>query len=77
MFDERIESSTKGLVQVVELGRPDAYIRVTIPPGIWYAFSCISSEKGLLVNCADIPHQSSESETMPLEQSSIPYKWQK
>ena len=77
MFDERIESSTKGLVQVVELGRPDAYIRVTIPPGIWYAFSCISSEKGLLVNCADIPHQSSESETMPLVQSSIPYKWQK
>jgi dTDP-4-dehydrorhamnose 3,5-epimerase len=77
MFDDRIESSTKGLVQVVELGRPDAYIRVTIPPGIWYAFSCISSEKGLLVNCADIPHQSSESETMPLVQSSIPYKWQK
>ena len=77
MFDERIESNTKGLVQVVELGRPDAYIRVTIPPGIWYAFSCISSEKGLLVNCADIPHQSSESETMPLEQSYIPYKWHK
>ena len=75
MFDDRIKSNTKGLVQVVELGRPDAYIRITIPPGIWYAFSCISLEKGLLVNCADIPHQSTESETMPLEQSHIPYKW--
>jgi dTDP-4-dehydrorhamnose 3,5-epimerase len=75
LFDDRINSSTKGLIQVVELGRPDSYLRITIPPNIWYAFSCISADKALLVNCADIPHKLTESESVPIEQSKIPYKW--
>ena len=75
LFDERSQSSTNGIVEVIDIGRPDSYLRITIPPGIWYAFSCISVEKALLVNCADIPHQPSESETMSLTESHVPYKW--
>lgn len=76
LYDNREGSETNGKLQVVELGRPDAYLRIRIPPGIWYGFTCISAEKALLVNCADIPHQPSESEMMPIDQSFIPYTWE-
>jgi dTDP-4-dehydrorhamnose 3,5-epimerase len=74
LYDDRNNSSTHGVVQNIEIGRPNLYRRITIPPGIWYSFSCISEEKALLVNCVDIPHQPSESETIPLERFHIPYK---
>ncbi len=75
LFDNRESSSTNDRLEIIELGRPDAYMRIQIPPGIWYGFSCISCEKALIVNCADIPYQPSESETMPIEDSFIPYNW--
>jgi len=63
-------------IEVFELGRPDNYFRMKIPPGIWYGFSCISPEKALIVNCADIPHNPSESETQSIYESTIPYDWE-
>lgn len=75
LFDDRISSPSKDRLEIIELGRPDAYLRIRIPPGIWYGFTCISSEKALLANCADIPHNPSESETMSIDQSIIPYNW--
>jgi dTDP-4-dehydrorhamnose 3,5-epimerase len=75
MFDNRTSSTSQNRLEIIELGRPDAYLRIRIPPGIWYGFTCISSEKALLANCADIPHQLSESETMSINQSIIPYHW--
>jgi dTDP-4-dehydrorhamnose 3,5-epimerase len=74
-YDERETSAAARKVQVFELGRPDAYRRVGIPPGIWYAFGCISIQSALLVNCADLPHDPSESETRALHDPSIPYRW--
>jgi dTDP-4-dehydrorhamnose 3,5-epimerase len=29
---------------------------LTIPPGIWYGFMCLSSENGLILNSTDIVH---------------------
>jgi len=75
VFDEREASSTRGLVQMLELGRPDAYLRLQIPPGLWYGFSCISDIPALLVNCADRPHDPTESETRPADVAEIPYRW--
>lgn len=75
IFDDRQNSVTKGKLKVLELGRPDAYIRLRIPPGIWYGFSCISSSPALLVNCADRTHDPSESDVVSVTDSTIPYSW--
>ncbi len=75
IHDDRPGSPTAGRVQVVELGRPDAYLRVRIPPGLWYGFSCISAGPALLVNCADLAHDPAESEKRSQSDPSIPYAW--
>jgi len=75
VFDDREGSGTRGQVQVLDLGRPDNYFRVTIPPQLWYGFSCISAQPALLVNFANIPHDPSESITSPIDEAKIPYHW--
>jgi dTDP-4-dehydrorhamnose 3,5-epimerase len=71
----RESSYTRGALQVLELGRPDAYFRLRIPPGLWYGFSCISHGPALLVNCADLPHDPSDGEILGMDNSLIPYSW--
>lgn len=75
IFDGREISPTRDRIQILELGRPDAYVRLHIPPGIWYGFSCISENPALLVNCADMPHDPTESEIRPVNSVTIPYTW--
>jgi dTDP-4-dehydrorhamnose 3,5-epimerase len=75
IFDDRESSKTRGNLKILELGRPDAYFRVKIPPDLWYGFACIGETLALLVNCADLPHDPSESERRPISDSSIPYDW--
>lgn len=75
IFDDRRGSPTKGKLQILELGRPDAYLRIKIPPGLWYGFTCISTVPALLVNCTDLPHAPDESELRSLNDPSIPYAW--
>ncbi len=75
VFDDRQSSSTKGKLQIFELGRPDAYLRIKIPPGLWYGFACISAVPALIVNCADVPHSPDENELIAENDSPIPYVW--
>ncbi|AOP33700.1 dTDP-4-dehydrorhamnose 3,5-epimerase [Leptospira tipperaryensis] len=75
LYDTRNESKTKGKIQELILGRPDQYQRVKIPPMLWYGFTCISEEKALIVNFTDIPHDPTESERLPDQDSSIPFQW--
>jgi dTDP-4-dehydrorhamnose 3,5-epimerase len=75
IFDGREQSATHGVVDVFELGRPDAYARLSIPPGLWYGFACIGSTPALVVNCADMPHDPREGEQLPTDDPSIPYVW--
>lgn len=75
IFDGRDSSTTKGKHIEIELGRPDAYQRIRISPGIWYGFKCISTETALLVNCADHPHNKNESDVMSYDDPAIPYEW--
>ena len=75
VFDDREGCETRGQVQVLEMGRPDAYYRLRIPPDLWYGFQCISDEPALLVNCADIPHDPAEAEQRRMNDPGIPYKW--
>ena len=75
IYDDREASATRGQVQVVELGRPDKYARLRIPPGLWYGFTCVSASPALLANCADLPHDPAESEDRAANDPSIPYSW--
>jgi dTDP-4-dehydrorhamnose 3,5-epimerase len=75
IYDGRENSLTRGKTGFLELGRPDDYHRVKIPPGLWYGFKCISSIPALIANCADFPHNKNESEIIDLFDNSIPYFW--
>ena len=55
-----------------EIGE-DNYVRLTVPPGIWFGFQGIHSKNSLVMNIASIPHDSAEVERLPL--SDINYKW--
>ncbi len=67
IYDTRASSSTHGCLDVIELGRPDAYARLRIPPMLFYGFTCTSELAALVVNCADLPHDPVESDSLGLE----------
>jgi dTDP-4-dehydrorhamnose 3,5-epimerase len=48
------------------------YARLTVPPGVWMAFSGIGKANNLLLNVASIPHDPEEAVTAPLEQFPLP-----
>jgi len=73
--DTRRDSSSKGVIQTFIMGRPNNYNRVSIAPGLWYGFKCISDRPALIANCADMPHQPSESEVCEDEDFDISYEW--
>jgi dTDP-4-amino-4,6-dideoxygalactose transaminase len=75
IVDQRESSASFGKVNVFELGRPDAYVRLRIPPGLWYGFSCTGKTPALLANCVDRPHDPAESETRPVDDPGLPYNW--
>jgi len=75
LYDDRIGSITKGSVYTVSLGRPDNYVRITIPPMVWYGFTCISDYPALLVNCTDIPHDPRECMKKSPDDPAMPYQW--
>jgi dTDP-4-dehydrorhamnose 3,5-epimerase len=75
IYDDRAGSATQGTLQVLELGRPDAYLRLRIPPGLWYGFACVGELAALLANCADLPHDPTDSEMRPMDDPAIPYRW--
>jgi len=75
IYDNRADSTSKNIIEKVILGRPDNYIRLTIPPKVWYGFKCISDSDALIVNCCDIVHDPSESIKIDFDSNEIPYKW--
>ena len=77
IYDGRIKSQSYQKLLIIVLGRPDNYFRVQIPPGLWYGFQCLDQVPALLTNCADMIHDSFESETLPLNSLEIPYQWGK
>lgn|ERR1700683_244113 len=67
VYDARDGSRTCGKCEVIELGRPDAYARLRIPPQLWYGFIGLGTTAALIANCADAPHDPGESETLAVE----------
>jgi dTDP-4-dehydrorhamnose 3,5-epimerase len=58
--------------RVEEIG-VDRYARITVPPGIWFGFQGIAAPQSLVLNIANIPHDSHEVERLAL--SEIQYGW--
>jgi dTDP-4-dehydrorhamnose 3,5-epimerase len=67
VYDARVGSPSHGRSEVLELGRPDAYVRLHIPPRLWYGFVGLSAAAALIVNCADAPHAPGEAETLAVD----------
>lgn len=68
IYDTRSSSATRGRLDVIELGRPDAYARLRIPPMVFYGFTCTSELPALVVNCSDLPHDPAESDSLGLDE---------
>ena len=75
IYDDRSLSSTHGKIEEYELGRPDHYCLVHIPPMLWYGFQTFGGETALIANCADQPHDPKQTESLPADSNEIPYQW--
>ncbi|MBU2549819.1 MAG: dTDP-4-dehydrorhamnose 3,5-epimerase family protein [Proteobacteria bacterium] len=76
IYDDRDDSSTKGHVEEIVLGRPDHYKLVRVPPRLWYGFQGIADQPSLLANCTDLAHDPNESEAVSPADNRIPFQWQ-
>lgn len=61
-----LRSDDGAVSESVRLG-DKRYARLTVPPGVWMAFSGVSPGLNLLLNVASIPHDPDEAVTAPLE----------
>jgi dTDP-4-dehydrorhamnose 3,5-epimerase len=51
----------------------DRYVRLTVPPGIWFAFQGAAAQASYVLNIASIPHDPNEVERLSC--SEIHYQW--
>ena len=72
MYDERNDSSTKGMFQDVSLSRSN-YCRLTVPPKVWLGFQGMSPEIAIILNIASIPHDPKEIVNKDIDE--IPFNW--
>ena len=57
-----------------ELIGEDRYVRLTVPPGIWFGFKGLDLQTNLLMNLADIPHDAEEVERKKLNH--FKFQWE-
>ena len=55
-----------------EIGE-DNYLRLTIPPGLWFGFKDMTENRSLITNIADIEHDDNEVDRLDINE--IKYDW--
>ena len=75
LFDNRKESSTKGVYQELILS-PEDYFLVTIPPNIWNGFKGLDRAESIIANCLTLPHNEREMLRKDPFDKSFNYKWE-
>jgi dTDP-4-dehydrorhamnose 3,5-epimerase len=75
IFDDRIHSPSNGVIDEITLNDTSNYQLLSLPPGLWYSFKCVSENFALLANIIDQPHDALQSENLPLVSDKIPYEW--
>ncbi len=58
--------------RVEEIG-VNNYVRLTVPPGIWFGFQGMAEPQSLVLNIANIPHDPQEVERMSI--TAIDFDW--
>ena len=71
-IDRRMNSPSIDNFQEIVLSK-NQYGRITVAPGIWFGFQGIKDPQNIVLNIADIEHDWSEVDNLPL--SSINYGW--
>ena len=51
----------------------ERYVRLTVPPGIWFGFQGLGEPRSLLINVADLPHNPNE--VLRKSVAEIQYDW--
>lgn len=51
----------------------ERYLRISVPPGIWFGFQGAGEHDSLVLNISSIPHDPDEVERLPV--SAIEYEW--
>jgi len=59
--------------EAFRLSATDAYGRLTIAPGLWFAFKGLGSGTSLVLSVSNREHDPAESDTLPLD--AFPYAW--
>ena len=75
IVDDRESSPTCGVVDDLEIGRPGSYVRVQVPPGLWYGFACVGPQAALIANCADCVHDPDEVDRREADDPALPRQW--
>ena len=68
------DSLSEGRYRVEDIGESN-YVRLTVPPGIWFGFQGIALQPSLVTNIADLHHDPSEVERK--EVTFFDYQWEK
>jgi len=71
-FDDRKDSSTNNQFYSILLSSSN-YFRLTVEPGLWFAFKGIGKELNLVVNLANKMHDQEEIESLDLDK--IDFNW--
>jgi dTDP-4-dehydrorhamnose 3,5-epimerase len=58
--------------RVEDIGE-ERYVRLSVPPGLWFGFQGLSAPQSLVLNVASIEHDPTE--VNRLEKNSIDYNW--
>ena len=66
IIEFQLRSDDGTVAESLQLGE-SRYARLSVPPGIWMAFTGVGEGLNLLLNIASIPHDPNEAVTLPLE----------
>lgn len=72
-----VHDPSTGETREIDMGPndPATYVLATVPPGPWTGFTCIGDRPAVLANCASIPHDPDEADSLPPDTDQIPYRW--
>jgi dTDP-4-dehydrorhamnose 3,5-epimerase len=71
VYDDRKDSKTYGQFREYTLSPETNYQRLTISPGLWFAFLGLDKDVSILMNIIPEPHDASETDNKELNE--IPY----
>ncbi len=66
IYDDRVDSATKGEFKEITLSPANNYQRLTVEPGLWMAFEGMALGSSLLMNIIPQPHDPIEADNVEI-----------